>query len=361
MKVAIITDTHCGAGNDNTSFNEYFLKFYEDILFPYLKDNNIKTVLHLGDVFDRRKYINFNTFHTWQNRVFGPLHEIVDRVDIIVGNHDTYFKNTNAVNSVTELLKSYHKFNVYIDPSEVMVDNMKVLFLPWICEDNALKTLEAIKSSTAKVCMGHLELIGFEMYAGHLNVDKGLRADIFDKFYMTLTGHFHQKSSLGGIHYLGAPYPMMWGDYNCPRGFHVLDTETLELTFIPNHLEIFTKIYYDDSDTTLDDLLQQDASNIAGKYVKIIVQKKNNPYWFDQFIENLQKHNPCDISVIDASFENAGQGHEIDDGDVAKDTLTILREVVTSLETTHKNKLNDLLSELYIEALNTNETVQGSG
>ena len=92
-----------------------------------------------------------------------------------------------------------------------------------------------------------------------------------------------------------------------------------------------------------------------------MLRQKNNPYWFDQFLENLQKHNPCDISVIDASFENAGTLNEEESSDVAKDTLTILREVVATLDTTHKNKLNDLLSELYLEALNTNDTVQGNG
>lgn len=360
MKVAIITDTHCGAGNDNFAYNEYFLTFYEQIFFPYLKENEIKTVLHLGDVFDRRKYVNFNTLHLWHKRVFEPLHEIVDRVDIIIGNHDTYFKNTNSVNSVSELLKSYNKFNVFTNPTEHKVGNMDVLYLPWICDDNAVDSISAIQNSKAKVCMGHLELIGFEMYAGHLNVDKGLRGELFDKFYMTLTGHFHQKSSRGGVHYLGAPYPMMWGDYNCPRGFHILDTETLELTFIQNPLEIFYKIYYNDANDSLDELLAKDYSNISGKYVKVIVQKKDNPYEFDQFIENLQKFNPCDISIIDASFEESGTSVDVSD-DVAKDTLTILREVVNCLDTTHKNKLNDLLSELYVEALNTNDSIQGNG
>lgn len=360
MKVAIITDTHCGAGNDSTAFNEYFLKFYEQQFFPYLKDQNIKTVLHLGDVFDRRKYINFNTLHLWHERVFKPLHTLVDRVDIIIGNHDTYFKNTNKVNSVTELLKSYTKFNVYTDPADVSVDNLSVLYLPWICEDNAEATLKALNESKSKLCMGHLELIGFEMYAGHLNVDKGIRAEIFDKFYMTLTGHFHQKSSRAGVHYLGAPYPMMWGDWNCPRGFHVLDTETLELTFIPNTFEIFQKVYYNDSQTTVDEMLSKDYSAISGCFVKVIVQTKNNPYGFDQFIENLQKFNPCDISVIDSSVDEMVLASE-GDTDVTKDTLTILKEVVSGLETEHKTQLTNFLSELYIEAINTNDTAQSNG
>ena len=42
MKIAIITDTHFGARNDNVNFNEYFYQFYEGVFFPYLQQNNIK-------------------------------------------------------------------------------------------------------------------------------------------------------------------------------------------------------------------------------------------------------------------------------------------------------------------------------
>ena len=360
MKIAIITDTHSGAGNDSQAMNEYFLRFYEEVFFPYLEQNNIKNVIHLGDTFDRRKYINFSTLNSWQKRVFKPLNAMCERVDILIGNHDTYYKNTNSVNSVEELLKGYENFRIYPKPTDVSFGNTNILYLPWICEDNAQESMQKLNDSTSKLCMGHLEIIGFEMYAGHLNADKGHRKELFDKFYMTLSGHFHQKSGLGGIHYLGAPYPMMWGDYGCLRGFHVLDTDTLELSFVENPLQIFQKIYYDDSETTLEELIQKDYSKISGMFVKLVVQKKNNPYWFDQFLENLQKHNPCDISVIDSSFEHIS--HEDENFDETKDTLTILKECVECLEVdAHKNMLNDLLRELYTEALNTNEQVQGSG
>ena len=61
MKVAIITDTHFGARNDNDNFNEYFYQFYEGVFFQYLQTHNIKTVLHLGDLMDRRKYVSYKT------------------------------------------------------------------------------------------------------------------------------------------------------------------------------------------------------------------------------------------------------------------------------------------------------------
>ena len=61
MKIALITDTHWGARNDSAIFANFFSKFYDNVFFPYLDEHNIKTCIHLGDVVDRRKYINFKT------------------------------------------------------------------------------------------------------------------------------------------------------------------------------------------------------------------------------------------------------------------------------------------------------------
>ena len=58
MKVAIITDTHWGARNDSQVFTDYFAKFYKNIFFPTLEKKGIKTVIHMGDIVDMRKFIN---------------------------------------------------------------------------------------------------------------------------------------------------------------------------------------------------------------------------------------------------------------------------------------------------------------
>ena len=62
MKIALLNDTHFGARNDSLIFDDFFHKFYNEIFFPYLKEHNIKTLIHLGDVVDRRKFINFRIY-----------------------------------------------------------------------------------------------------------------------------------------------------------------------------------------------------------------------------------------------------------------------------------------------------------
>lgn len=358
MKIAIIADTHAGARNDNPAFNGYFLRFYEEIFFPYLENHpEIRNVIHLGDVFDRRKYINLNTLSEWNRNVFDRLNKRADKVDILIGNHDTYYKNTNGVNSVKEILAQYEKFHVYENSTEVNFAGLDILYVPWICDENLAQTLTVIEETRAPICMGHLELVGFDVTAGQPFIGNGLTAATFNKFDQVLTGHFHHKSTKGNINYLGSPYPMTWLDWGDRRGFHVYDTETRKMEFIENPLQIYQKLYYNDTKSKdLNEILS--CANAKDKFVKIHVQKKTNPYWFDLFIEALEKSGAIDVAIEDDTLENSDE--EEDAFDETKDTFTFVLECVdTTVDPQYQEAVKELLREAYTEALNTNDLAQG--
>lgn len=354
MKIALITDTHFGARNDSTIFQEYFHRFYDNIFFPYLDAHNIKSCIHLGDVVDRRKYINFKTLNYLRNDVIGRLWEMGVDTHIIVGNHDTYYKNTNEVNSMVELFSTSDGMSepwIYEHPREMDFDGTKILMMPWINNGNYSECMEIIKKTDAQIMMGHLEISGFEMHHG-LWCDSGMDAKLFNKFDMVFSGHFHHKSTNGNITYLGNPYEIYWGDYDDPRGFHVLDTETRELEYIQNPYKMFHKIYYNDTNKSFEDYKNADYGDYTGTFVKVIVTEKNNPYWFDTMMDGLYKADVADISVvenIDVEFEN-----DDDLVNEAEDTLTILSKYIDGLNIkNNKKELDNLLRTLYNEALDT--------
>lgn len=347
MKIALITDTHFGIRNDQVSFLDYFDKFYKNVFFPYLEKNEIKTIFMLGDTFDRRKYVNFNTLSKAREIYFNKLAPY--DVHMIVGNHDVHFKNTNAVNSPDLLLNDYN-FKIYSSPVELDFDGCKIAALPWVCSGNFKSSMAFLDDTKAQILFGHLEIQGFEMHRGAVN-DHGFEAPLFDKFAMVMSGHFHHKSSKGNIHYLGSPYEMTWNDFDDPRGFHIFDTDTRELEYIQNPYRMFNKVFYDDTNKDLDDLLNIDENLYQGSYVKVIVKKKNNPYWFDLFTTKLEKI-VLDLQVVEDSF-NLSMEDESDILDEAEDTLTILRKVVDSLDSNiDKKPLDNLLISLYTDALN---------
>jgi len=351
MKVAVITDQHFGVRGDSLLFLDYYEKFYREVFFPTLDARGIDTVLDLGDTFDRRKYINFVTLRRAKQMYFEPLKERSITVHSVVGNHTTYFKNTNEINTMELLLKEYDNYNVYThEPVTVTLGTCDVLLSPWICPSNAEVSFKTFKETTAKIVMGHFEFAGFEMMKGQVS-DHGLDRGEFKKFLAVYSGHYHHPSSHENITYLGAPYEMTWTDYAGKRGFHIFDTETLEMEFIQNPFSIFHKLDYDDADLTVEDIDSLDVSMLTSAYVKVIVKKKNNPYIFDLFIDKLQSAGAADIKVVEdhLNFDIIDEGELVDE---AQDTLSLLRVYVDSLEVkTNKERINTFLHDLYQEAV----------
>ena len=351
MLAAVITDTHFGARNDSQIVMSYFEKFYKNIFFPYLKENNIKTIFHLGDIVDRRKFINYVTLRDFKRIFIEPCKELDIDLHVIVGNHDIPYRNTNEVNAMNELFDS-ENFNLYSNPTDITYDGVGITMMPWINNSNYSDCMELIKNTKSQILFGHLEIRGFEMYRGMPN-PHGMETALFDKFDMVCSGHFHHKSTKGNINYLGNPYEMFWNDYNDRRGFHIFDSSKRELTFIQNPYRIFNKVWYDDSNITLEDLLEKyDFTSYEGTYVKVIVQNKSNPYWFDIVMDNLYKVNPANISIVD-DHKNIDEQSEEEIISEAEDTLTTLYNFVDKMETkVDKNKLNKLFANLYTEAQN---------
>jgi DNA repair exonuclease SbcCD nuclease subunit len=347
LKVAIITDQHFGARNDSIAFLDFFEKFYENIFFPALDENNITTVLVLGDTFDRRKYVNFYALDRAKKMFFDKLEERGIRVHMLAGNHDTYYKNTNEVNSPDLLLTEYNNIDVISKPETIVIDGSSICMMPWICPENYQESIDHIKNTKAEICMGHFEIAGFAMYRGMESHD-GLSKETFEKFDMVFSGHYHHRSSDKHIHYLGNPYELTWQDYNDTRGFHLFDLETRGLQFIPNPYTMFARIEYNDKDNDPVDL---DALDLTQKYVKLVVVNKTDFYKFDKFIQKLYNKGCHEIKIIEdmTEFQDGEIGEEIN----LEDTLSVLSHYVDSIETdVDKEQIKTYMRTLYTEAVN---------
>ena len=347
MKIALINDTHWGARNDSPAFIEYFNRFYDEVFFPYLQENNIKTVIHLGDVVDRRKFINHNTAYNFKLKFWNRIDELNLDTHVIIGNHDTYYKNTNEINALQNLNISKNA-KVYTSSQTINFDGLDVLFIPWICDTNKEDTLYHIDNTTAQIVMGHLEIKGFEMHKGHLN-EQGLEKDLFKRFEKVLSGHFHKKSDDGHIYYLGCPYQIMWSDYNCPKGFHIFDTQTRELTRIPNPLIMFKKFVYNDKS---EDYSKKDLSEYENTFVKLFISNKTDTDMFDKLLDRFHNEiNAYEINVIEDNNSDISASVREDILEQGEDTLTFLGNYIDQIDTTlDKSKLKTFAKELYVEA-----------
>jgi DNA repair exonuclease SbcCD nuclease subunit len=347
LKVAIITDQHFGARNDSIAFLDFFEKFYDNTFFPVLDANNIDTVLVLGDTFDRRKYVNFYALDRAKKMFFDKLEDRGIRVHMLAGNHDTYYKNTNEVNSPDLLLTEYNNIDVISKPETIVIDGTSICMMPWICPDNYQESVDHMQNTKAEICMGHFEIAGFAMYRGMESHD-GLAKEMFQRFDMVFSGHYHHRSSDNHIHYLGNPYELTWQDHNDTRGFHLFDLENRELEFIANPYRMFERVEYDDKETDPVDL---DTLDLAQKYVKLVVVNKTDFYKFDKFIQKLYNKGCHEIKIIEdmSEFNDGEIGEEIS----LEDTVSVLTHYIDSIETdVDKEQVKTFMRTLYTEAVN---------
>ena len=343
MKVAIITDQHFGARKNSKLFHDYFLKFYNDIFFPYLEEHGITTLIDMGDTFDSRKGIDFSALAWAKDNYYDRLKGMGIHVHTIVGNHTAYYKNTNDVNAVDLLLREYDNVTVYSEATEVSIDEwLKVLFIPWINKENEERTFKFIQTSTCKVAMGHLELNGFRAHRGCV-MEHGYASELFEKFTHVFSGHYHTRSDDGRIYYLGNPYEMFWNDVGDRRGFTIFDTETLEHFHVDNPYRLFYNIYYEDTPHQL-----FDASEYENKIVKVIVRKKTDTKNFEKFVDKLYSAGVADLKVIESFVIEESEEFEVFE---SEDTLSILDRYIQESEINlDKTVIQNIMKQTYQEA-----------
>ena len=350
MKIAFISDTHFGVRNDSPFFLENALTFFEKQFFPYLKENQILDVIHLGDFFDRRKFVNFNTLSSVRKRFINYIENNNLRMHITIGNHDTYFRNTNELNSLKELLtEKYKSIILYEKPSTIKFDDFCFGIVPWITKENEQDVLDFLSTCPCRMIGGHFEIAGFEVIAG-VKHSHGFSASNFKRFDKVLSGHFHIKQSQGNIHYLGTQYQMTFSDVYSTKGFHVYDTEKDVLEFIPNENNIFHIFTYDDS--TPDEVKKianyVKETNLKNAFIRITVRSKSKQEIFDKFIDALWSKGIQDLSINEDPLEKSSTV----EFDESEDTISIINREVDAIERDiDKTKLKTIIKDLYMESL----------
>ena len=342
MKCAIITDQHFGARKGSKFFHEYFLKFYNEVFFPTLERESIKCVLDLGDTFDHRRQIDLWALDWAKTNYYDRLRDLGVDVYTVVGNHTAYYKNTNEVNTVSLLLREYDNVVSISSAAEHVIDGRKILFLPWINDENRKETYNAIDSSDAEIAMGHLELNGCRAHRRHVQEEARDDIRLIQKFKKVFSGHYHTRSDDGKVFYLGNPYEMFWNDVNDCRGFHIFDTETLEHTPVNNPNRMFYNIYYEDQPHQL-----FDVTEYQNKICKVIVRQKSDAKEFEKFIDKITSV-ATEVKIIENFVLEENEDFEVEE---SENTMSILNRYIDESETElDKNIIKGLFESIYREA-----------
>ena len=127
------------------------------------------------------------------------------------------------------------------------------------------------------------------------------------------------------------------------KGFHVFDTDTKSLEFIPNPYNMFQYITY-----------PNEYSDISGKFIKIIVDEKDSTTSnFITYSDIIKEKNPAKVETKIINKMKLVDDKEIPVYNTAHISLaSIAHDYINNLENVNIESLKILFDELYQESEN---------
>jgi len=284
-KIGIFSDIHWGKSRDNVKKIENNMIFI-DWFITEMKSHKIKEIFFLGDWFDHRNSVNVNTGFKAYEAVKKLCKNF--KVFMILGNHDTYYKNSIEVNSI----KQYESLNnLYIIDKDTVIDicGKQLLCTPWGFN------LHSYKNQEYDIMFGHFEPGGAILnQSGIFSRTEQYTMDDLNKIApLVISGHYHTRKEYetrnGTFVSVGCPLELSWNDYQNTKGYYILDVnngfEFIENKLSPKHIKFFWSKLKRKQEKLLPEL-------IKNNYIKLIVDDKYRYEDIMRIMEAIQRHNP---------------------------------------------------------------------
>lgn len=269
-KIFVVGDLHLGIYNNTLAWRDNQFAYLKELL-NIVRENGFNPhtdiLVFLGDVFTVRESLNI-MIANYALDLFKELAKIfVKGIYIIAGNHDTYYKDHNDINSLKIIDNIADNIHVYNEPQPALINgNINCLFLPWVADAKKIgivvdKYMDTPAHGENTYLFAHLEINGMR-YDNGMRITEGISKDHLKAFKRVYSGHIHKHQSEGNILYTGAPYQMDRGDIGNQKGIYMLDVNgidnSFDETFIPNTLSpIFNR-------HDMYDILSWDIDKISG-------------------------------------------------------------------------------------------------
>ena len=378
-RIGIIGDCHFGTRNGNPFFRKFAKDWLLTYLIPLYKEAGITDLFELGDWFDQRRYTLALDLHWQINEMIPLLAGNGMTLHMLPGNHSMPLKNNTEINSTNALVNAAKAqgslcVKSYDRPTELTFAQTDILVLPWICDSNFKEVTEAMEKSTATVVLSHAELSGFIISAGKLAESGTIATSMFEKFELSLQGHYHlpsEKTLRSGtlMKYVGVPYHQNTADADFPaeNGVHILDCVTQELTFVPNPegMSIFQTITYDygwiESEGLEKEYLDKnylaDTLGLRGSVIRVEVVDKSNSSHYKRFISALRLVDCVNFTTQDLTDEVETIKQDVTEQEWKDSTLDVLVNKAESTDGIHNDKVVKLLKEAHQSCLDKSNLV----
>jgi DNA repair exonuclease SbcCD nuclease subunit len=334
-----VADLHFGVHQNNPMWHDIAIN-WATWLRDALKKQKITDIFISGDFFHYRAEIAVNTIQLatdiltiWKDF----------NIVMIIGNHDSYYKDRIDVNSLS-ILKGWKNITIIETPTSTNLFGRDILFCPW-----GTQSEELIKSD---IIFGHFEIESFKM--NHFKVcTEGIKSkDLLDNSDLVFSGHFHHREEReykkGKIVYVGNPYQMDFGDVNCTKGYYIIDIpnktyEFHENTISPEHKKVLL------SDLIKHPGITAEVKKIFAKnIVKFIIDRHISPDEIEFLLSKFSELETLSITTDYAiNFDKFGIDEQDTSGISGVDIPTAIEEFIGLLDIEDKPTIIEQTLELY--------------
>lgn len=253
-KFLVIGDLHFGEHGNSSTFNANVLDFV-DWAVALAKENEADKIIQLGDWFHDRHKVDTETLNTGIegarrfSEAFGK-----ENVFVLEGNHDLYYLNRLDVSS----LRSLGQLVTVIDKPTALGNCM---MSPWVVSDEQWDQIVDAGASH-DFLFAHLELSGFRVNEAY-TMEHGRSPKELREYGAVISGHYHSLQCDENIIYTGTPYPITMNEANEDHGVFIVDSDTLEIEFIPYTDINVLSIKMEDLGDMLDDIVKLDPNKTS--------------------------------------------------------------------------------------------------
>tara|TARA_B110000858_G_scaffold163087_1_gene188483 strand:- start:2139 stop:3149 length:1011 start_codon:yes stop_codon:yes gene_type:complete len=305
-KAACFTDIHFGMKNNSKQHN----KDCDDFINWFIQQSeDCETCIFLGDFHHHRAGINVGTLNYSVENV-KKLSENFEKVYMITGNHDLYYREKRELNSLpyASLFDNVHLIN----ENTVVEDG--VAFVPWLVGDE----WKQVRNVKCRYMFGHFELPYFKMNAMVEMPDHGgLKASELSGPEYVFSGHFHKRQAKGNVHYLGSPFPQNYADtWDDERGMMKLEWDGVPVYTDypgPRYRTVPLSKLIDEADTILNDktycraTLDVNISYEEATFIKETFSEQYNVREISLIPSKKEEHAQDWKTVDDIEVENVDQ------------------------------------------------------
>jgi len=334
MKNLIITDLHFGANHNNINYCHYQQNIFKNQIMPLINEGNISRLKIIGDIFDNKKTLDVYIL----NAIKDIFKQINIPIDIVLGNHDLYYSNSNTLTSV-DSLKEFKNINIIKNVESITEHGKKIMHVPYLNTDESITNfISQVKSYNPDILYGHFDVNEFYL-ANNILIKKGFDISLLSNIPLVVLGHIHIKQSKKNIHYIGPPWDINWGDVFSPKGIYTIDNGTTELKYIEQRNKYFQ--YYNVNNTNYKGVITDITSN-PNREFKFKLSES-----IDEFIDFIETkfEKPENIKSMIVADEQTNEDIDVDESLSVKEIID--EQIKENDDFINKDKTFEMLN--YIE------------